>query len=101
VSEQRKHQRIPVSFEIICILGDGAEFEGSARDISLGGMFVESQKELTFGTPVSLVLRGVATREVRVPAIVRWAEPKGFGVQFGLLGAYATHVLVDLVKKNR
>jgi hypothetical protein len=86
---------------VTCILGDGAEFEGSAKDISVGGMFVECQKELSFGTPVSLVLRGVASREVRVPAIVRWSEPRGFGVQFGLLGAYATHVVVDLVKKNR
>lgn len=102
MAEQRKHHRVPVSFDVTCILGEGAEFEGAARDISLGGMFVECQKELAFGTPVSLVLRGVANREVRVPAIVRWSEPsRGFGVQFGLLGAYATHVLVDLVKKNR
>jgi hypothetical protein len=101
VTEQRKHHRVPVSFEIICVLGDGGEIEASARDISVGGMFVECQKELAFGTAVSLILKGVATREVRLPAIVRWSEPRGFGVQFGLLGAYATHVVVDLVKKNR
>jgi hypothetical protein len=42
----------------------------------------------------------VAAREVRLPALVRWSEPQGFGVQFGLLGAYATHVIVELVKKH-
>lgn len=101
VAEQRKYHRVPVSVEVTCILSEGVEFDGLAKDISLGGMFVECQRELVFGTSLSLVLRGVATREVRVPAIVRWSEPRGFGVQFGLLGAYATHVVVDLVKKNR
>lgn len=101
MAEQRKYHRVPVSVEVTCILDEGAEFDGLAKDISLGGMFVESQRELVFGTSLSLVLRGVATREVRLPAIVRWSEPRGFGVQFGLLGAYATHVVVDLVKKNR
>jgi hypothetical protein len=32
--------------------------------------------------------------------VVRWSEERGFGVQFGLLGAYATHAIVDLVKKS-
>jgi hypothetical protein len=49
---------------------------------------------------VTLVLKGVAARELRLPAIVRWSEKHGFGIQFGLLGAYATHAIVDLVKKS-
>ena len=35
-----------------------------------------------------------------LPAVVRWSERHGFGVQFGLLGAYATHAILDLVKKS-
>jgi len=101
VAEQRKYDRVPVSFDVTCILADEVEFDGSARDISVGGMFVECPKEMAFGVELTLVLHGIAAKEVRVPAIVRWSEGGGFGVQFGLLGAYATHAVVDLIKKNR
>ena len=83
-----------------CIPPDGEAFEGSVKDISLGGMFVECERQLAFGTVLTLVLRGAAARELQVPSTVRWSERHGFGVQFGLLGAYATHAIVKLVKKT-
>jgi hypothetical protein len=100
VTEQRKHHRVPVRFGVACIPGDGDAFEGAVKDLSLGGMFVESERQPAFGSNVTLVLRGVAARELRLPAVVRWSERHGFGVQFGLLGAYATHAILELVKKN-
>ena len=100
MAEQRKHHRVPVSFKVTCILDEANKFEGVARDLSVGGLFIESDRTLAFGTSLTLVLTGLATRELRLPSVVRWAEPGGFGVQFGLLGAYATHVIVDLVKKH-
>jgi hypothetical protein len=100
VTEQRKHHRVPVRLQVTCIPKEGEAFDGSVKDISLGGMFVETERQLAFGCILTLVLRGVATREVSVPAVVRWAHPNGFGVQFGLVGAYATHAIVDLVKKT-
>jgi hypothetical protein len=100
VAEQRKHQRVPVSFKVTCILDEANKFEGVARDLSVGGVFVESERTVAFGTSLTLVTSGLAARELRLPSVVRWAEPGGFGVQFGLLGAYATHVIVDLVKKH-
>jgi hypothetical protein len=100
VSEQRKHHRVPVQIAVTCIPSDGEAIEGSVKDISVGGMFVECEKQLPFATIVTLVLKGVVARELRLPAVVRWSEKHGFGVQFGLLGAYATHAIVDLVKKS-
>jgi hypothetical protein len=100
VAEQRKHHRVPVSFKVTCILDEANKFEGVARDLSVGGLFVESDRAMAFGTSLTIVANGLATRELRLPSVVRWAEPGGFGVQFGLLGAYATHVIVDLVKKH-
>jgi type IV pilus assembly protein PilZ len=100
VAEQRKHHRVPIRFEVTCIESDASSFTGTVRDISIGGMFVGSERNLAFGTPLTLVLKGVAARELRLPALVRWSEPQGFGVQFGLLGAYDTHVIVELVKKH-
>jgi hypothetical protein len=100
VTEQRKHHRIPVHIGVTCIPGEGEAFEGSVKDLSLGGMFVECDVRPAFASKLTLVLRGVAARELRLPAVVRWSERHGFGVQFGLLGAYATHAILDLVKKN-
>lgn len=100
MAEQRKHQRVPVSFEVSCVPDDAGSFDGLARDLSVGGLFIESERVLLFGTSLTVVARSLAARELRLPAIVRWAATGGFGVQFGLLGAYATHVIVDLVKKQ-
>jgi len=100
VTEQRKHHRVPVSFEVTCIQDDASSFTGAVRDVSVGGLFIETELQLAFGTALTLVVTGLAARELRLPAVVRWSEPLGFGVQFGLLGAYATHVIVELVKKH-
>jgi hypothetical protein len=100
VTDQRKHQRIPVHIVVTCIPSDGETFEGSVKDLSLGGMFVVSERRPAFASNVTLVLRGVAARELRLPAVVRWSGQLGFGVQFGLMGAYATHAILDLVKKS-
>jgi hypothetical protein len=101
VTEQRKHHRVPVHLGVTCIPADGGEpLEAKVTDISVGGMFIESERQLTFASTVTLVLKGVAARELRVPGIVRWSEKHGFGIQFGLLGAYATHAIVNLVKKS-
>lgn len=100
MADQRKHHRVPVNWEVTCIREDAASFTGLIKDLSLGGLFVESKDTAAFDAKLTLVVRGVTNRELRLPAIVRWSEPHGFGVQFGLLGAYATHVIVDLVKKH-
>ena len=100
MAEQRKHHRVPIRFEVTCVANDASSFAGTGRDISIGGMFIESERNLAFGTALTRVWKGVAARELRLPAVVRWSEPKGFGVQFGLLGAYDTHVIVELVKKH-
>ena len=100
MTEQREHHRVPISFTVTCIQADASSFEGQARDVSVGGLFVECERSLAFGTQLTIVAKGLAARELRLPAVVRWAEPRGFGVQFGLLGAYATHVIVELVKKQ-
>jgi PilZ domain-containing protein len=100
VTEQRKYHRIPINVGVTCISADGEAFPGLAKDISVGGMFVECEKQFAFASTVTLVLEGVAARVLRLPCVVRWSEPHGFGVQFGLLGAYATHAIVNLVKKN-
>ena len=65
MAEQRKHHRVPVSFNVTCILDETDEFEGVARDLSVGGLFVESERVLAFGTPITILATGLAARELR------------------------------------
>jgi Tfp pilus assembly protein PilZ len=72
---------------------------GVAKDISVGGMFVECPEVLPFGTELVVVgqLPG-APGALRLPGVVRWAKPGGLGVQFGLLGARETHAIARLLR---
>jgi type IV pilus assembly protein PilZ len=85
--------------ELSCELADGQVIRGRARDISIGGMFIETEVSANFGTPVVVVLRlPNAKTDLRLPAVIRWLKPGGFGVQFGLLGARETHALSELIQ---
>lgn len=99
MQDKRSHPRVPVSAEVTCEVSGGASIVGSAKDISIGGMFIESEATVTFGMQVTIVLRLPNTKaDSRLPGIVRWIKPGGFGVQFGLLGARETHVISELFK---
>jgi type IV pilus assembly protein PilZ len=77
----------------------GAAINGHAKDISIGGMFIESDAQVSFGLEVTISLRLPNTKaNSRLPGVVRWIKPGGFGVQFGLLGARETHAISELFK---
>jgi type IV pilus assembly protein PilZ len=94
--EQRRHPRRALHPKTAFTLGDGAHVPAACRDISLGGAFIESTTLPVFGTTVTVhfELEGQA---ISIPATVRWTSPEGFGVQFGLLGARETSLLVGLL----
>jgi PilZ domain len=99
VHDKRSHPRVPLVVEVTCEVSGGASILGRAKDISVGGMYIESETEVSFGTQVSIVLRLPNTKaDARLPAVIRWIKPGGFGVQFGLLGARETHAISELLK---
>lgn len=95
--EKRVHPRISIDLPVVC---EGAEsFSGVAKDLSMGGMFVEAATVPAFGAKLNIVCRlPGASADSKLPAIVRWSKPGGFGVQFGLLGARETHLIAGLLK---
>jgi Tfp pilus assembly protein PilZ len=99
VLEKRSHARVPLEIPIVCELKGAAAISATSKDISIGGMYVESAETLSFGDELVVVamLPG-AKQEVRLPAVVRWVKPGGFGVQFGLLGAVETHLISELMR---
>jgi hypothetical protein len=101
VDEKRRHPRVVINLPISCEVADGTGFQAKARDVSVGGMFVEAAIAPAFGTQLTIIGNFPGRAGMRIPAIVRWVSPGGFGVQFGLLGAHETHVLAAIVLKGR
>ena len=99
VHDKRVHARVPIDVEVACELGDGSSFPGVARDVSLGGMYIECSDNPKFGTELVVVgtLPG-SKQAMRFPSVVRWCKPDGIGVQFGLLGARETHAITQALK---
>jgi PilZ domain len=98
LTEHRKHPRKIVMTEVAYQVGDGPFVEANCRDLSLGGMFIETPTPLPYGAPLRLRLslpglRGGAVVDV----VVRWSKPDGMGVQFGVMGARETHALTLLL----
>jgi type IV pilus assembly protein PilZ len=79
-------------------VGDAA-VTGRARDVSVGGMFVETDAPLPFGAEVIVHVQLPSSKdEFRLPGVVRWTRDDGMGIQFGLLGAKETHAITEIVR---
>ncbi|HEU5075295.1 MAG TPA: PilZ domain-containing protein [Polyangiaceae bacterium] len=98
--EKREHPRTPIDADIICEI-DGESYQALAKDISLGGMFIEADFVPPFGAKMQIVCRlpGMQS-DSSLPAVVRWVKPGGFGIQFGLLGARETHAITSLLGRR-
>jgi len=96
---QRASERTNVELPTSILYSDGTVIRGVARNISIGGAYVEVDAPAPFGASVVIVLSlpGVAER-VQIEAVVRWNTPRGMGVQFGLMGARATHALTEALR---
>lgn len=97
MQDKRVHPRVQVDISVSCERKDGPPVSGVVKDVSMGGMFVESSESLAFGTELSIAMK-IAGTDLKLPGTVRWAKPGGFGVQFGLMGARETHTIAKLLK---
>jgi type IV pilus assembly protein PilZ len=97
MQEKRRHPRRPVRIPVRILPREAAPFDGETVDLSVGGMFIESQGSVAFGQELEIELDLPGLGPTRLPAIVRWNRPEGFGVQLGLLGARHTHALANLI----
>ena len=98
--EKRGHPRATIDAQVTCSRPDGASFQARGADISMGGMYLETDETVVFGEILSLQLTISGARTaMNLPAVVRWTDPGGFGVQFGLLGARDTHAISQLIRR--
>lgn len=98
--EKRRYARTPIEQPVLFVLKDTEGWtNGVGKDISLGGMFIETESPAAFGADVVVRIRlrtPSDEREFDLPGVVRWVRGGGMGVQFGLLGALETHAITEL-----
>jgi uncharacterized protein (TIGR02266 family) len=98
VIDLRRHQRAPLDVNVEFVgKGSNERYRGRAKDISLGGMFVETPQALAFSSEltVHITLPGQKV-PFALPGVVRWTRDGGMGVQFAMLGARETHAITEL-----
>lgn len=82
-SDRRYERRVPIDFSY-----EGRSLSGQTRNISLGGVFIETDEALPFGARVGLKFKVPTQAEViEVDGQVRWLEMdegrlRGIGVRF-------------------
>jgi hypothetical protein len=98
----RRNVRVPICIDVEFARNGSADLlPGRSRDISLGGMFIETYAPLAFKAEIAVHLRFPGESGVLVvPAVVRWTDADGMGVQFGNLGARATYAIAELMVKR-
>lgn len=101
MQEKRKHHRALIQLDLTIELPDGNQLTAKSADLSLGGMFIESDTAPPFASSVVVACSLPRLEAARLPAVVRWVKPGGFGVQFGLLGARETHGIGLLVRGSQ
>ncbi len=97
MQERRKHVRKSVTIPVALLLPE--RLEVTCRDLSLGGVFVEAERTLAYGSKLTVLLRlpGL-NEESSVEGTVRWGQGNGMGIQFGPMGARETAALLSLLK---
>ena len=100
MTEHRQHPRKSISWPVAFQIASGPRVDATCRDISLGGMFVETPQPAPYGAEIVVYLSLPGLRDESViKATVRWTKRgEGMGVQFGLMGARETHGLIELIQ---
>ncbi len=102
MQEKRKEARVHFEGPVVIDVEHHHTVLGSAANLSLGGMFIESLDvplSVAFGAQVVLHVR-ISGLILELPGVVRWARNGGIGVQFGLLGAVETRAITEAVARH-
>lgn len=96
--DARGFQRAPLPLELVFEIPGEEPVRAVSRDISLGGMFIETPAPAAFGSRlVVTLLTPTRAASVSIACIVRWTTDAGMGVQFLEMGARDTHELTQLL----
>jgi hypothetical protein len=101
-SELGRPPRVPFVHSVEFSIQDmepSIRLDGIAQDISLGGMFIQTEVIPALGEHlVVYVTLPRAARELALPAVVRWTLLAGMGVQFGPMGGRDRDAITEFVR---
>jgi len=94
------HLRARTQFSIEFAPAEGARSFGVCRNLSLGGMLIETAEPAPFGARVTIFmeLEGLEG-ETPLQAVVRWTKPGLMGVHFDLYGVRVTYALLRMLAR--
>lgn len=75
MQEKRQHNRATIS-AVVNLSSEDNFYAGAARDISVGGLYVESEAGLAIGTEVTALLK-LPSKVLSLRAEVMWSVAKG------------------------
>lgn len=90
--KQRVHARFDVRLKVR-FQYEGKDIEGESRNLSIGGMFVETTVPIPYGTPLKVSFQiPTHNQEITTNSSVCWVERNGtvvigLGLKFGALRA--------------
>jgi uncharacterized protein (TIGR02266 family) len=109
-STKRSHPRVPASVTATLRIPGGPSHTASRlTNISLGGVFIDMEEPLTFGTEVSLEFAlPVAARTIQCRGLVVWTSKharasegkRGIGVRLMEIGIADMRVLADYIERS-
>src|SRR5207244_8509922 len=87
--EQRRYARAPIDAPLtFTVKGKNDWKDGTGKDVSIGGMSIETTEVIPFGADVEVSVQLPGDDDIfLIPGVVRWARDGRIGVQFGMLGA--------------
>ncbi len=84
-TEKRAHSRFPAKVKVVVVHGE-ERVTAYSRDLSLGGVFVETPVVFPYGAEVVAELHLPAlVKPSPIRCTVRWVVAAGVGLQFGSL----------------
>lgn len=97
-ANKRQFERVSVQLPVRFPAGD-AMVDAVTRDVSLGGLFITTDRALPYGTVTTFELRLPALPEpAKIEGTVRWSSTDGMGVQFHSLRARETWAINQLAR---
>lgn len=99
--EQRKYSRSPVSLLVQVRLESGVLVEGKASNVSLNGLFLETERSLPLGSPVRIHMTVGNVEEkadIVCPGVVSRLDERGVAIEIGKIDEESLHRLCGLVR---
>jgi CheY-like chemotaxis protein len=97
-TDQRQHPRFSCQAKVDFDINDWS-YEGVIKNISMGGLFIETHHPITVGNEIMLELTSLnKNRHCNVKGKVVRRDAKGIGIQFNELSLYQQQVIQSYLK---